>query len=1381
MLKKSKLIVYVTIMALMLQVVAFSPRVAFAADYTIGTDGNFSYKLVQDTGLNGYKLVIYNSSAVVWTSPSGPVGIRTIDVNNVISGFQYKAYSSVTVSGSDYICTASFTTANGSVINIEDIYTYSTGKINMERNSVVASVNSNDKGYMTTLAVRSEAANTPTYYKWFAPALWYGNDSDNFTDQCKTPYNPSVANKEASISVDNLSAAVIANYDTTSGLSLSIADTTKGKRETIDADINISNKNLIDDRINLPGLGLRNVTVGSSNYTEMFQTFPGYTSNWQGVAYNPNTSYLGGDTYRFSPVTLNSSKKSEIEISLKSYADFNTCFKTRWRDAYDNVTDDYRCDVKSAFDVLTAYIDRGYAMNGSRPQYMMNTNHPASSSGFLFRNVDLASIMLWAGNVYGNSQYLTRARAVINYDVSHNLLPNSFSRAYAEGLQNLLKAYIIDKDKNGVTNTSWYDYVISKVDANWISSSGAYYNDKFAIPLLIEVYNYTMDTKYLDRAKAIGEDKWNGGWNTLRFNWGVTDYGDAGGPAHDREMGGKALESFVGLYNATLDTKWLDRAKITADYLETWQIRQNLQMTPFSTSQYMTDQISMGNEVKPYGMSFVNSLSASADQYMVNWTPEFFKLYQATGDTHYKLFANDTLYNTLEWVNMNDRIGGMADSIHDSGIGFTFEVIWPSVDRERSWWNRGKGHIDNIPWVPYTIMTGIQQLKELTGYWGLDSTTYPTQIIKYEAEAAALSGGATVATDHTGSTGTAHVGGYTSQGATTTFTVNVPKTGKYRAVIRYGAGLGDRRNSLYVNGNKLGVLTFPNTVNWDTWGDRPVDLSLNAGNNTIAVKYDTGDNGYINLDNLIIIPIDQMYEAESEATLIGQSIVTTGSANYSGTGFVGWTETLGSAIRFTLNVPADGTYTLKTRYGAGNGNKTMSLYLNGMKYKQVTFPTTGDWSAWLDETETIPLRSGFNMIEYRYDSGDTGNINLDYIVISPNSKRLEAEYDAAHGGSTGKSYTNMGYSGGAYISMSAVQGGIVSFNVKTSAARSQKLSLRYSAGGGNTTASLYVDGTKLKQISLNSTGSWPVWAVREDTISLTAGFHTVDYKIDSGDGGNISVDCLEVSDGYTSDNIALNKIVTQSSMAYSGEASRAVDGNNDGIYNDGSVTHTNSEAGAWWMVDLGATYNVGDIKIFNRTGECMDRLSDYNVYVLDSSQTQVWSNHQTSYPDPVTTVNAAGASGRYVKIQLTGTNYLSLAEVQVFRQNIAQGKTATQSSTAYNGSASRAVDGNTDGAYTSNSTTHTNSEAGTWWKVDLGANYSINNIKVFGRDYECSDRLNDYYVYILDSNQNVVWSNHQTSYPNPMTAVTVGGTSGRYVKIQLTGTNVLSLAEVQVY
>ena len=44
---------------------------------------------------------------------------------------------------------------------------------------------------------------------------------------------------------------------------------------------------------------------------------------------------------------------------------------------------------------------------------------------------------------------------------------------------------------------------------------------------------------------------------------------------------------------------------------------------------------------------------------------------------------------------------------------------------------------------------------------------------------------------------------------------------------------------------------------------------------------------------------------------------------------------------------------------------------------------------------------------------------------------------------------------------------------------------------------------------------------------------------------------------------------------------------------------------------------------------------------------KAWSNHQIDMPNPNVSIPVTG-KGRYIKIQLDGENYLSLAEVQVY-------------------------------------------------------------------------------------------------------------------------------------
>jgi hypothetical protein len=142
------------------------------------------------------------------------------------------------------------------------------------------------------------------------------------------------------------------------------------------------------------------------------------------------------------------------------------------------------------------------------------------------------------------------------------------------------------------------------------------------------------------------------------------------------------------------------------------------------------------------------------------------------------------------------------------------------------------------------------------------------------------------------------------------------------------------------------------------------------------------------------------------------------------------------------------------------------------------------------------------------------------------------------------------------------------------------------------------------------------------------------------------------------DNLARGKQARQSSTGYGGDAGRAVDGNTSGDISANSVSLTNNQPQDWWEVDLGAIYNIGLIKIWNRTDCCSERLSNFYVMVSEKpfsssnvndslAQPGIWSSHNSGTAGRTTEIKV-NAQGRYVRIQLAGTNWLQLAEVEVF-------------------------------------------------------------------------------------------------------------------------------------
>ena len=64
--------------------------------------------------------------------------------------------------------------------------------------------------------------------------------------------------------------------------------------------------------------------------------------------------------------------------------------------------------------------------------------------------------------------------------------------------------------------------------------------------------------------------------------------------------------------------------------------------------------------------------------------------------------------------------------------------------------------------------------------------------------------------------------------------VFAPRAGAYTVYVAYSAGLGDAQHTLTVNGASPVTVNYPNT-GWETWRQAPVNVTLNAGANTIRL------------------------------------------------------------------------------------------------------------------------------------------------------------------------------------------------------------------------------------------------------------------------------------------------------------------------------------------------------------------------------------------------------------------------------------------------------------------------------------------------------------------------------------------------------------------
>ncbi len=127
-------------------------------------------------------------------------------------------------------------------------------------------------------------------------------------------------------------------------------------------------------------------------------------------------------------------------------------------------------------------------------------------------------------------------------------------------------------------------------------------------------------------------------------------------------------------------------------------------------------------------------------------------------------------------------------------------------------------------------------------------------------------------------------------------------------------------------------------------------------------------------------------------------------------------------------------------------------------------------------------------------------------------------------------------------------------------------------------------------------------------------------------------------------------------------------------------------------------------------------------------------------------------SARYLSIELPSKNPLTLAEVEVWvaGENVAPLGQATQSSDAWGGVASHAIDGNRAAGFASGSQTHTSEGSeGAWWRLDLGHSLPVKSIQIWNRqEGGLGKRLEGFHLRLLDEGERVVWQSLDNAAPD---------------------------------
>lgn len=175
----------------------------------------------------------------------------------------------------------------------------------------------------------------------------------------------------------------------------------------------------------------------------------------------------------------------------------------------------------------------------------------------------------------------------------------------------------------------------------------------------------------------------------------------------------------------------------------------------------------------------------------------------------------------------------------------------------------------------------------------------------------------------------------------------------------------------------------------------------------------------------------------------------------------------------------------------------------------ITWSSDNEAVATVNSTGLVTAKTGGTATITVFSANNNKTASCRVTAIDNGFDKFEAENATLGGFGTRLVKDQDGYSGTGFIAPFGNNGDYIQFSIAGATAGSQNITLRYAAADG-ATIHLFVNGTKIKQVTLANTGCWGCWTDNDDEVTLNDGNNVIKYKQDASDGGHINIDYLAV-------------------------------------------------------------------------------------------------------------------------------------------------------------------------------------------------------------------------------------------------------------------------------
>lgn len=665
------------------------------------------YSLFAEREGDGYVIKIRKDD-VTYSTSGGALGVR-FDKNEFRADEPiYVHYEKVEKTDGGFAGTGSVSSNYGTVIGFEDYYTIAGGEVAIDRTVTVVAAGE-DCGFMTELRFVDEKEGTVLGSDWLIPSTYYITGEHTFADTSTRMY---FNGTDLAIPADDVSVLTVSRY--TDGKYLSMTDVTAGFRENIIEDNDAKNTAIyISADINTPGI----VVGEEGGKVAISHVYPAYVNRKADIY-----------TWRMLPIEKGFSRTVGIVIRIGKAESYSQMLRDCWRTAYSRFGfADKRYTVSDVYETLITALADSYSERNlwNIPQYMTNTDHYIPDSGFLYRNLEFATLMLKEGRARGDKIMVDNAWKVIRNQLDNDRLDtrisgymrdNSvFKRVLFEGLEAAVKLYIYES-KSGKGDKEFLsgllDYIIDKAEKYRDEDSA------MALSFYMALWRYQdeMFLDYGDVAKRILQKAYTDCEDYKGYYGGVESSNTLISVAEDYMI---LFRAFLDAYELDGKLQWLEKAVTIGDYLETYQMIQPFSLALIgATGNEGYNLAFMGNErFLAYGYIYNNTQHGILDIANTSSVIDYYRLYEYTQDEHYLKFAEDKLYSALSYVNMGDKVGHMDDLVHSAGKGFMNEFVGnaTTVNGYADAGIRGAAHDSNLGWNVWQIVSIVDWFAENRG------------------------------------------------------------------------------------------------------------------------------------------------------------------------------------------------------------------------------------------------------------------------------------------------------------------------------------------------------------------------------------------------------------------------------------------------------------------------------------------------------------------------------------------------------------------------------------------------------------------------------------------------------------------------------------------